>query len=318
MDRRTAEAQPNCRLVVAAAFAIALFVAGWARAQAPVAAPVEKTATAGPWTFSVAPYGWLTFMSGTQTVAGQAATVNTNAFEMFAQSQSLLTFMVYGEARYQDRLGLFVDVMYADLTAGKSGTRSFSTSGISGSAVASTSANYESLTLQFGAAYEVVKIGPDRGAEGPGMAGVGQTAFDVVVGGRWWYQHVDVTLNFFGAVTVNNPNLSVSASRTRVFARSGNIGWVDPLVGFRVRHHLAPGQRLNLEADMGGFGIGSRISAEAQLAYSREFGDALGVNWAGVVGYRALYVDYTQGSGPSFFEMNIFQHGPLLGVRGRF
>ena len=272
----------------------------------------------GPWTFSFAPYGWLTFMSGTQTVAGQTSTVNTNAFEMFAQSQSLITFMAYSEARYQDRLGLFVDVMYANLTAGQSATRSFSVPGVSGSAVASASVNYESLTVQFGAAYEVVKVGPDRSAEGPGMAGVGQTAFDVMLGGRWWYQRVDMTLNFFGIVTVNAPNLSVSANRSQVFANSGIIGWVDPFVGFRVRHRLTPGQTIALEADMGGFGIGSRISAQAQVAYAVDFGSAIGVAWAGVLGYRALYVDYTQGSGSSFFEMNLLQHGPLLGVRGKF
>ena len=74
-------------------------------------AAAETTAAAGssPWSFTVAPYGWLTFMSGTQTVAGQTTTVNTNAFEMFAQSQSLISIMAYAEARYQDRLGLFVD-----------------------------------------------------------------------------------------------------------------------------------------------------------------------------------------------------------------
>ena len=275
-------------------------------------------ADSSPWSFTFAPYGWVTFISGTQTVAGQTVTVNTNAFEMFAQSQSLITFMAYAEARYQDRLGLFVDVMYANLTAGQSATRGFFLPGISGSAVSSVSVNYETLTLQFGGAYEVVKVGPDRGGEGPGMAGVGQTAFDVTLGGRWWYQRVDMTLNFFGSVTVNTPNLQLSANRSQVFANSGSIGWVDPFIGFRVRHHLAPGQRITLEADMGGFGIGSRISAEAQLAYSLEFGNAIGVNWAGVIGYRALYVDYTQGSGSSFFQLNQLQHGPLLGVRGRF
>jgi len=297
---------------------VAITVAAMSLFARQPAAQTTTAADSGPWSFTFAPYGWLTFMSGTQTVAGQATTVNTNAFEMFAQSQSLISFMAYGEARYQDRLGLFVDAIYANLTAGTSATRSFSVPGVSGSAAASASVNYESLTLQFGAAYEVVKVGPDRSADGPGMAGVGQTAFDVVLGGRWWYQRVDVTLNFFGTVNVNAPNLQLSASRSQVFANSGRISWVDPLVGFRVRHRLAPGQALALEADMGGFGIGSRISAEAQLAYSMELGDALGVNWAGVIGYRALYVDYTQGSGSSFFEMNLLQHGPLLGVRGRF
>ena len=296
----------------------AIAVAATSLLARPAAAETTAAAGSSPWTFTFAPYGWLTFMSGTQTVAGQTTTVNTNAFEMFAQSQSLISLMAYAEARYQDRLGLFVDAVYANLTAGTSATRGFFLPGISGSAIASASVNYESLTLQFGAAYEVVKVGPDRGAEGPGMAGVGQTAFDVVVGGRWWYQRVDMTLNFFGTVSVNTPNLSVSANRSQVFVNSGSIGWVDPLVGFRVRHRLAPGQNLTLEADMGGFGIGSRISAEAQLAYGVEFGNAIGVNWAGVLGYRALYVDYTQGSGSSFFEMNLLQHGPLLGVRGRF
>ena len=72
-------------------------------------------------------------------------------------------------------------MIYANLTAGTSATRGFFLPGISGSAIATASVNYDLLTLQFGAAYEVVKVGPDRSAEGPGMAGVGQTAFD-----SWW------------------------------------------------------------------------------------------------------------------------------------
>ena len=31
------------------------------------------------------------------------------------------------------------------------------------------------------------------------MAGVGQTAFDVLAGGRYWYQKADITLNLNGA-----------------------------------------------------------------------------------------------------------------------
>ena len=306
----------SATVVMTAAVAGGLLVAGAADAQTPAVA--DKPAATSPWIFTFAPYGWLTFISGTQTVAGQTLQTNTNAFEMFAASQSLISLMAYAEARYEDRIGLFVDAVYANLTAGKQATRGFFLPGISGSAVASASVNYETLTVQFGAAYQVVKVGPDRSAEGPGMAGVGQTAFDVVLGGRWWYQRVDMTLNFFGNVTVNTPNLQLSANRSQVFANSGSVGWVDPLIGFRVRHHLAPGQHVSLEADLGGFGIGSRISAEAQLAFGLEFGNAVGVNWAGVIGYRALYVDYAQGSGSSFFELNQLQHGPLLGVRGKF
>ncbi|MFZ5780555.1 MAG: hypothetical protein ACOY4R_10200 [Pseudomonadota bacterium] len=301
--------------LIASVAASALLLAGGASAQT-TPAPSERPI--GPWTFTFAPYGWLTFISGTQTVRGQTLQTNTNVFEMFSSSQSLISIMLYGEARYEDRLGLFVDLVYANLTAGQQATRGFFLPGISGGAFASASVSYETLTLQFGAAWQVAKVGPDRSAEGPGMAGVGQTAFDVVVGGRWWYQRLDMTMNFSGTVTVNTPDLQLSANRSQVFVNSGSVGWVDPLIGFRVRHHLAPGQHISLEADLGGFGIGSRISAEAQLAYGLEFGNALGINWAGVLGYRALYVDYTQGSGSSFFQLNQLQHGPLLGVRGKF
>jgi hypothetical protein len=298
---------------------IACLAAPPALAQAPPSADTAQGASTNPWNFIVAPYGWATFISGTQTVKGQTATVNSDPVQMFADSQSLISFMMYGEARYQDRVGLFIDVIYANLTAGQSETRNFSLQGIvSGSAVLSASARYQTLTTMFGAAYQVTKVGPDRSTEGANMAGVGQTAFDVLAGGRWWHQAVDLTLNFSGNVSVTAPGLSLSASRTQVQASSGSIDWVDPLVGFRVRHRFTPGQQFWLEADIGGFGIGSRISAQAQAIYGFDLGRFIGADWSGVIGYRALYVDYSQGSGSSLYEMNEVQHGPLLGVSGRF
>ena len=258
-------------------------------------------------------------MSGSTTVKGRTVAENTNVFQMLSDSQTLIPFMAYFEARYQDRIALFVDLMYANLTAGQSSTHSFSlASGVSGSLAAAASVNYETLTVQFGSAYEVTRVGPDRSAEGPGMSGVGQTAFDVLIGGRYWYQKADLTLNFNSAININTPDLEFSADRTRAYARSGSVNWVDPFVGGRIRHRLAPGQDLEVEADIGGFGIGSRISWQALAAYSFDIGKTGSVNWAGVVGYRALYVDYSQGSGSSLFELNLLQHGPLFGVSARF
>ena len=43
-----------------------------------------------------------------------------------------------------------------------------------------------------------------------------------------------------------------------------------------------------------------------------------GVAWAGVIGYRALYVDDIRGSGVTLFETNWQQHGPVIGVSARF
>jgi hypothetical protein len=37
-----------------------------------------------------------------------------------------------------------------------------------------------------------------------------------------------------------------------------------------------------------------------------------------VLGYKALYVDYTQGEGRHRYEFDMLQHGPVLGVSMRF
>jgi hypothetical protein len=258
-------------------------------------------------------------MSGSQTGKGRTVDTDTNVFQLLGQSQSLVPFMGYFEARYQDRISLFVDVMYANITTGESANKNFRINRfVSGSIAATASVNYEQLTMEFGGAYEFARLGRDRSAEGPGMAGVGQTALDVLMGGRYWYQKADLTLNLNGTLGVNIGDLERSRDGSRAVARSGSVSWVDPFVGFRVRHRLAPGHDLSAEADIGGFSVGSIFSWQAVALYSFDLGKTGSVGWAGVIGYRALYVDYLRGSGNTLFETNLLQHGPLLGISARF
>jgi hypothetical protein len=311
-----------------AGLAIALGVA-WlslpALGQAPPASVPEASTKAAPqdspspWTFRFTPYGWLTWMSGSQTIKGHTVDINTNAFELLGNTETLIPFMGYAHARFEDRIEVFVDVMYANIGAGQSATRNFSVGRfVRGGITASASEDYEQLTAEFGGAYQIAKVGRDRSAEGPGMAGVGQTAFDVLLGWRYWHLKADLTLNLAATVGANVGGLERSRDGSRAFARSGSINWVDPFVGFRVRHKLAPTQELQLAADIGGFGFGSRISWQALAAYSYVFGHTGNVAWAGVVGYRALYVDYVRGTGATLFETNLLQHGPLIGLSARF
>ena len=72
------------------------------------------------------------------------------------------------------------------------------------------------------------------------MSGVGQTALDVLLGGRYWYQKVDVTLNIAGTIGVDVSDLQLSVDRSKALATSGGVSWVDPFVGLRVRQRLAP------------------------------------------------------------------------------
>ena len=37
-----------------------------------------------------------------------------------------------------------------------------------------------------------------------------------------------------------------------------------------------------------------------------------------MAGYRALYVDYSKGSGPTLFEYDMTLHGPIFGVTAKF
>jgi hypothetical protein len=53
-------------------------------------------------------------------------------------------------------------------------------------------------------------------------------------------------------------------SRNRAIARSGDVDWVDPLVGFRVRPQLAPGQALVFRLDVGGFDAGNLGTTRSQ------------------------------------------------------
>lgn len=288
-------------------------------AAPPVAEPSSQ------WNFRFAPYAWLTWMSGSQTTKGRTTAVDTNVFQLLGNTESLIPFMGYFEARYEDRLGLFLDVIYANIATGGSAAKSFSvTPGVGGrvgataSLGATAALNYQMFIGQFGGAYEIVKVGPDRSAEGPRMSGVGQTAFDILAGGRYWYEKADLTLNLNGSAGIFVGDLARSQDGSRAFAPSGNVSWVDPVIGFRIRHRLAPNQELTAQADIGGFGIGSRISWQAIAAYSYEFAKTGNVSWAGVIGYRALYVDYIQGSGSTLFETNLLQHGPMFGVSARF
>jgi len=308
-----------CGLVLVAG---AAFLPRSVLGQTPALPPETTTAAAevtSPWAFRFTPYAWLTWMSGSQTVKGRTLDTDTNVFQLLGKSQSLVPFMGYFQARFEDRIELFVDLMYANIGAGQSATRNFQVNRfVGGSVAASASEDYQQLTVEFGGAYQIAKLGRNRGSESPGMAGVGQTALDVLLGGRYWYQKVDMTLNLAGTIGVNIGDLQLSADRSKAIASSGSVSWVDPFVGLRVRHTLAPRQNLQVEADIGGFGVGSRISWQALATYSYQFGSTGSIAWSGVIGYRALYVDYVQGSGSTLFETNLLQHGPLIGLSARF
>jgi hypothetical protein len=137
----------------------------------------------------------------------------------------------------------------------------------------------------------------------------------VLAGLRYWNFSGNVSLDIVGSVNV--PALGLTQVGNQAKAASGDLNWVDPLVGVRVRQELASGDEFQLKGDIGGFGAGSKISWQAVGGYVHNF-QLYGLNWSSMIGYRALEVDYSKGGGAGQSGLNVVMHGPIAGIGLRF
>jgi hypothetical protein len=254
------------------------------------------SAPPSPWTVTFTPYGWMPALNGDVTVKGRPVNVDVDAFEVLGHLDAA-PWMSYAEAR-RGPLALYNDIVYAKL--GVDGSVSRSVRGLTVGANADV--DFSETIIELGAAYEV--------ARWHSGGSIGSTAIDLLAGARYWHQELSLKFGLTGTLDLNG----VVVSRNRAIARSGDVDWVDPLVGFRVRHQLAPGQELVFRADVGGFDAGSQFSWNVLGAYSFTFAVRNGVTYSGLLGYRALSVDYEQGSGVNRYQFDVVQHGPVLGL----
>jgi hypothetical protein len=267
---------------------------------APPPAPVVEAPALPGWTYRFTPYGWLTALNGTTTVRGRSVKVDASFIDIVEHSDTLVALMGDFEAR-NGPVSLFTNVVWSKIGGEGDDVRSRSLApGVTGTLAASLSLDIEMAIAEVGAAYEVGRSG--------------SLAFDLLAGARYWYQEADLTLAVAGAVSVGD----LEVAGARAFARSGSVDWLDPLFGARVRYTVAPGHELLLRGDIGGFGVGSSFSWQAIGAYGFELGTYQGVTFSGVIGYRALSVDYAQGEGRRRYEFDMLQHGPVVGISARF
>jgi hypothetical protein len=291
------------RRAVLALLSVMLGTAGtaWAADPEPTRAPVvEALPTPPSWSFRFVPYGWLTSLNGTQTVRGRSVKVNAGFVDIVEKSDTLVALMGDFEAR-NGPLALLGNVVWSKIGVEGGYVRSRALApGVTGTLGTSLGLDIEMAIAEVGAAYEVARFGP--------------LAFDVLGGARYWYQQANLSLNVTAAVDVGD----LQIAGTRAFARSGSVDWLDPLIGARVRYTVAPGHELVLRGDLGGFGVGSDFSWQAIGAYGFDFATYQGITFSGVIGYRALLVDYVQGEGRRRYEFDMLQHGPVLGLSIRW
>ena len=296
------------RRLATASYASALLFASLAPAYAADPGYAEP-APANKWQFSLTPYAWAININGNVTARGHTADINDDFFEIIDKSDSMLAWMSFFEAR-KGRFSFFTDLVWADLGFPVNFNITTSPLGRFGRATLNVKGNiqldYESTIIQSGIAYEVA-----RWQSMPGS----YTAFDLIGSARYWNQDVDVSLHLTGTLTVDLERLGLKLKRSGsvAIARSGDLEWVDPVVGGRIRHQIAPGKELRLEGDMGGFGAGSDFSWQVVGTYGFDT-KCLGQPLHAVIGYRALSVDYGETGRFGKNGLDFVQHGPVMGV----
>jgi hypothetical protein len=276
---------------------LALNAAARADGMAP---PPRDQAPANGWTYQFTPYGWVPWVQGDATVRGRH-------FDVYASPVNVLETLDFAWMSYMQAkngpLTLFADVIYGHLSSSGSIFRSASANGISATLGATLSADYQFWIVEAGGMYEIMR-----------WQNRGPAALEMLAGGRYWHQQLDVDLALAG--TVNVDGLTVSGNRA--IASSGGVDWVDPFVGARLRWQPAPGEEVSLRGDVGGFGAGSKFTWQALAAYNWRLCTQGALTLDGYVAYRALSVDYAQGSGTDRYVFDVIQHGPVVGVTGRF
>ena len=259
-----------------------------------------------PWRINLALYGWAINVGGNVTVRNQTLDTNASTLDLLQKSNSLSGFMGYFEAD-KGPAGLYADLVYTSLGFGADhvGYRN-PIAGLKITTTASAALTYQLFIAEVGGLYEIVRW--------PGSEG-SSTAIDGLLGFRYWNN--SIAASFDATANVDFSNLHLERSFGIAVARSDVVQWVDPVLGFRLRHRFTPNQEIFVRGDVGGFGLGSQFSWQAVGAYSYAW-QFSGYQIAAVIGFRALGVNYASGSGADTFGINEVLYGPIIGASFRF
>ena len=282
---------------------------GAKQAPADKVAQLERNVPADPepWRFTVTPYAWLMNVSGNVTARGQTVDMNASFVDLVQKSDSLVGLMAYFEAN-KGKAGIYTDFVFSKLGfgAGQTGYRN-PIGGLRISTTSNAALTYQMFIVEVGGVFEAYRW--------PG-SGSSFTAIDALGGFRYWNNSIDASFDVTSNVDLSRTGLQRSFGVA--VASESTIQWVDPVIGFRVRHQFTPHHQLWARADIGGFGLaGSQFSWQAVAAYTYLW-QFTGYQIGATLGFRALGVNYSRGSGPDAVGINETLYGPIIGASFRF
>jgi len=232
------------------------------------------------WDIGFVPYMWALSLDGDLTLVGRKVSVDVPFHDILDH----LNAAVMGEVSVRKSgVDFFINPLYAQLEAdGNSKTHS-------------GNVKLDMLLMSFGVGYV---LGPyDLGAWPCNLKP--RLTIEPFAGGRYTYIKGDLDLK-----SRLLPRISGSKSKD----------WTDPIVGARTVLDLTERWNVILAGNLGGFNAGgSDFAWESYGLLGYRF-KMFGLDANALAGYRALYMDYSEGGGKRKFEYDATLSGPLMGL----
>lgn len=257
------------------------------------------THTSNPknWELTLTSYAWLTSLNGDITIRRFTVDVDESFSDLFENLN--IAAMFNGEVLYKGKFGVFVDTVYAYL----SDDDNIGLEPLDIPLDLDLEVKFKLFILGFGVFYRVGTW--DIGSQYNDFVQKAKptVTLDLVAGGRYWHMKSEVDIHeTFGI-------LPSEIDRSK--------DWFDFIVGGRTRLTFYKKLIFEVRGDVGGFGLdfSSDISWNivALIAYELPW-----YRITPVIGYRALYNDYSDGSGDNRFAYKAWLYGPVVGVAFRF
>jgi hypothetical protein len=258
------------------------------------AASSSQTAKSKDWEFSLVPYGWFTSISEDIVVNGRGASAHASFFDLLKHLD--IAGMFHGEVLWKRKLGFFVDTIFSKLTINQDVTLA---------RFSSVNANVKTTMFiqEFGGSYRVGTWPVGSPYNQFVQKSKPSLTFDILAGGRYWHLKNEVDIKTpFGTLPSETDQ---------------SQNWFDFIVGGRARLEFYKKLFLEVTTDIGGFDLSfsSKFSWNVLAVVGYE------LPWYRItplIGYRALYDNYANGSGNSRFDAKTWMYGPALGVAFKF
>ena len=256
-----------------------------------------------PWRFSFEPYFYIPFgANGDITVNGVEAPINAGIGDIFDAIVNDLNFAAFGRVEaWNGPWGILFDGTYMNVGTGQTADipvpPDLQLQGLPPQVTidAAVGTSYTKLDLAGGYRFGDGNL-PNAFRTADTEFDLGPFFFDAIAGLR---------LYFFS----NDLVLTSDLGQRYEFSQSKTIA--EPMLGGRARWNLSDNLAVLTGARISGFGIGD-------LTFSVD--GYAGVDWlfsgntSLLASYRLTYVDYSSGSS----GLNLFTHGPMVGVKFRF